>query len=63
MAADQRSIYTPLGRAKVVWEFPDGTMAVQFDHGGGHIFRPDELMLQTKTNPYMRPVNVKNAVR
>lgn len=36
-------VFTPLGAGRVVYELPDGTLVVQFDHGSGHIFRPEEL--------------------
>lgn len=36
-------VYTPLGSGRIVWRLPDGGVVVQFPHGGGHIFRPEEL--------------------
>jgi hypothetical protein len=42
-----RDIYTPMGRGKIVYTFPDGSFAVQFDWGGGHIFHPRELEVES----------------
>ena len=40
-----QKIYTPLGAGQVVHTFPDGTFAVEFDWGGGSVFRPGEALL------------------
>jgi hypothetical protein len=37
-------VYTSIGRGKIVWEFPDGTLAIEFDHGGGSIMHPDTVI-------------------
>jgi hypothetical protein len=42
-------VYTPLGRGRVVHTFPDGTVAVELSHGGGHVFRPDEVYGTTES--------------
>lgn len=41
-----KDVYTPLGKGKVVHQFPNGTFAVELAHGGGHVFRAGELMLE-----------------
>lgn len=40
---DKKVIFTPLGKGKIIHTFPDGSYAIELEHGGGHIFRPDEL--------------------
>ncbi len=35
-------VYTPLGKAKVVWTFPDGSYAIQYTFGGGQICIPGD---------------------
>lgn len=37
------AVRTPLGKGWVVHEFPDGTIAVELQHGGGSIFHPEEI--------------------
>jgi hypothetical protein len=37
------NVLTPLGRGRIVYDFLDGTFAVQLEHGGGHIFFQEEL--------------------
>lgn len=39
----QKFIYTPLGKGRIVYHLKDGTYLVEFEYGGGRIFRPDEL--------------------
>lgn len=39
----KKSVFTPLGRGSVVYVLPDGGLVVEFEHGSGHIFRPEEL--------------------
>ncbi len=39
----KETVYTPLGRGQVVYELGDGTIVVEFPHGGGHIFLPQEV--------------------
>ncbi len=36
-------VFTPLGRGKVVYRLSDGTFVVEFPHGGGQIFRAEDL--------------------
>lgn len=36
-------VFTPLGRGRIVYTLPDGTVVVEFDHGSGHIFHPSEV--------------------
>lgn len=36
-------VSTPLGDGKVIHQFPDGTLAVEFPWGGGKIFLPEEI--------------------
>ena len=43
MKFDRKDVFTPLGRGRIVYELPDGTLVVEFEHGSGHIFRVDEL--------------------
>lgn len=43
MVTVQEEVFTPLGKGKVVHKLPDGTFVVEFPHGGGQIFRADEL--------------------
>lgn len=46
-------IFSPLGICRIVYKFPTGQYAVEFEHGGGHIFMEDELF------PYKRKEKVK----
>lgn len=39
-------VYTPLGKGRVVYVLPDKGLVVEFPHGGGQIFRPEQLMLR-----------------
>jgi hypothetical protein len=38
-----KKVFTPQGKGRIVHRFPDGTLAVEFDHGGGKVFSPEEL--------------------
>jgi len=38
-----RKVFTRLGQGIVVYTLSNGTYVVEFDHGGGHIFHPEEL--------------------
>jgi hypothetical protein len=38
-----REVYTYLGKGRIVYQLPNGTLVVEFEHGGGHIFMPSEL--------------------
>lgn len=37
------TIFTPLGVGKIVYKLPSGQYLVEFPHGGGHLFYPQEL--------------------
>lgn len=39
----ERIVYHPLGRGRIVHDFPDGSVAVEFDYGGGKVLFPEEL--------------------
>lgn len=39
----QLSVYTHLGKGKVVHTFPDGTVAVEFEHGGGAVLTKGQV--------------------
>jgi hypothetical protein len=43
----QDKVYTRLGKGRIVYIFPDTTVAVEFDYGGGHVFMPHEVFLPT----------------
>ena len=40
----QNRVHTPLGSGKIVHNLPNGQIVVEFPHGGGHIFMPDEVL-------------------
>lgn len=39
-----KTVYTPLGKGRVVYTLPDKSVCVEFEHGGGRVFRPGELL-------------------
>jgi hypothetical protein len=39
----EKQVFTTLGKGRVVHQLQDGTLVVEFEHGGGHIFRPEEI--------------------
>lgn len=52
---DKKDVFTPLGRGRIVYELPDGTLVVQFEHGSGHIFRADEIFSPLRAQDVTKP--------
>lgn len=39
----EKEVFTELGRGRIAYHLPDGTLLVIFPHGSGQIFRPEDL--------------------
>lgn len=50
----KEEVYTPHGRGRIVYRLPDGTVLVQYPHGGGNVYRPGQLFHPKKTHAETR---------
>lgn len=46
--------FTPLGKGKVVYEFPSGRVAVELENGDGHIFFREQVAIPQPSLPKLR---------
>lgn len=66
MENPNRWAFTPLGRGKVVYEFPSGRVAVELENGDGHIFFREQVFVhhpekRVIRNRYEREEELSNA--